>query len=310
MFSFRRPRLILAVFAVLAIVGAGLLLRDPAAAAGLQEQSISVGGANRSYYIYRPSSAAGKPAPAVVVLHGGLGNGEKVAQQSRMTGFADKLGFVAIFPNSGGSQWNDGRETTRGNGNDVAFVSGIIDALVKQGTVDPARVFAVGVSNGGMMAQRLACDTGRFAAIAAIVGNMPSGLMSQCRPSGTVPIVLFLSTADPIMPFNGGQVTTFGGKGAGGSVASAQQTAAFWARANGCGGEQSQKLPDRANDGTHVVRHDFSACRGGSEVRFYEVVGGGHSWPGLGRSTRFTGVATQDINGTQAVLDFFRAHGL
>ncbi|WP_197028157.1 PHB depolymerase family esterase [Bosea sp. 117] len=308
----RRWRRFALGLALLAGLFAGLAAwRDRAAADGLEHGTLNFGGAARSYYLYRPARLpAGTPAPAVIVLHGGLGNGERVAKQSRITDYADRLGFVAVLPEAAGTQWNDGRETTAGNADDVGFISALIDSLVKKGTVDPARVFAIGVSNGGMMAQRLACDTGRLAAVAAIVANMPSALMRRCSPARPVPIVFFLSTADPIMPFNGGDVTTFAGRGAGGAVASAGQTVDFWARANQCGPERSSRLPDRVDDGTHVVQHDFSQCRAGAEVRFFEVIGGGHNWPGLGRSTPFTGTATQDVDGTQASLDFFRAHGL
>lgn len=280
----------------------------PAVAAELQSQQINIGGQSRSYFIYVPDSLPrGKPAPAVFVLHGGMGDGSRIAGQSGMARAADRGRFIAVFPNAGGRQWNDGRETTSGGGDDAGFINGLADALVKQGVIDPSRIFLAGASNGGMMAQKIACRSNRFAGAAVLIANMPSALIRQCSGGGT-PMIFFLGTDDPIMPYAGGSVASFGGRGAGGNVTSGAQTIDFWARANGCSNANATQMPNRAADNTEVVRHNFSGCR--ADLVFYEVVGGGHTWPGISKGGRFTGAATQDINATQLILDFFRAHGL
>lgn len=294
--------------------------RNAAAAApaapvqGLQQVGLSYQGQQRSYYVYVPRALQGSGGhSAVMVLHGGMGSGEGIAGTTGMTGAADQAGFVAIFPNAAGSQWNDGRATTRSSTDDVGFVRAVIaDAAARFG-VDSSRVFATGLSNGGLMTQRLACDAaGSFRAFGVVVANMPADLRGSCSPSRPVPMMFFNGTDDNLMPYGGGSIRSAPGRGAGGEVLSYAQTKDFWASMNGCSGSTGEvAVPDRANDGTEVSVEQFRSCRGGAELTFYTVAGGGHTWPGsAGGRSRLAGTATQDISATSELVRFFGRYGL
>ncbi len=292
---------------------AACLWTGGATAAVVRQESIGVQGQARTFTVHLPSNfSPGRHYPIVMMLHGGLGNGEKIDQQTGLGAYVDRGGFIAVFPDSGGEQWNDGRETTRSGRDDVAFLVAVVHDLVARAGGDPARVFVGGASNGGMMVQRLACEaTNVFAAYAVAVANMPWGLAGECRPSRRAPMIFFDSTTDPLMPWGGGEIRHGFFRGVGGRVLSAAETIALWSRFNGCGGAQTTDLPDRVNDGTHVRVHNFGSCG----LILYEVEGGGHTWPG-GRgpggffAQRIIGNTTHDIDATAVMLDFFRHYGL
>lgn len=308
----RLPHLSAIAFATCAAAALVAAAPSPAAAGPLQLESITVGGVARNYYVSLPPGfTSTRRYSLMFVLHGGTDSGADTATKSQMQAQADRLGFIAVFPNTESKEWNDGRQTTSQNGKDVAFVAAIIDSMVQRKMVWRPRVFVAGISSGGMMAQRFACDTTLFAGVAVIVGNMPLDYVSQCKPTKlNLPMAFFLGTKDPMMPYNGGQIPSGPNRGAGGYVISAVKTLQSWTNFNGCTGDQALALPDRAADGTTVIRHTYTGCRSGAEVLFYEITNGGHCWPGIGADGQFTGKCTKDINASDEIVNFFRAYGL
>jgi len=303
----------LLIFFWASLAAAMCLGSDGAAAMAVRDGTLNVQGQTRTYQLYLPESVNSPGRrPIVMMLHGGLGNGAKVAQQTGLGAYVDRGGFIAVFPDSGGQQWNDGRETTQSGRDDVGFLVALAHDIVAKFGADPARVFVGGASNGGMMTQRLACEATKvFAAYAVAVANLPYGLVGGCRPSRRAPMIFFESTTDPLMPWAGGEVRHGRFRGVGGRVLSTADTIGFWSRVDGCGASQTRDLPDRVNDGTHVRVHDFGGCG----LILYEIQGGGHTWPGgeepSGPFGRFVvGNTTHDINATSVMIDFFRRHGL
>ena len=221
--------LALAAFVLPAAVAVGA---DLAGAAGDFSKTVVVRGVTRSWLLHVPASYAGTlPMPVVLLLHGG---GGRAAGIERSTGgfsaLADRHGFIAVYPESRRGHWDDGRETVTDHTDDVAYIGALLDALAAEYKVDARRIYAAGISNGGMMSMRLACELpGRFAAIATVGANMPAALAASCGSARAVPVVMFSGTTDPLMPYGGGRV--FGPVG--GQVLSAPDTAAFWARRNG-----------------------------------------------------------------------------
>jgi polyhydroxybutyrate depolymerase len=123
-------------------------------------------------------------------------------------------------------------------------------------------------------------------------------------------MIFFESTADPTMPWAGGEIIVGRGFSVG-TVFSGPQTVDFWAKVNGCGQARSSELPDRVNDRTRVVLHDYGSCG----VAFYEIQGGGHTWPGhpsegYGLSGRPIGPVSYKIDATAVIIDFFKRYGL
>jgi polyhydroxybutyrate depolymerase len=281
----------------------------------LQLHAINVGGRERTFMLHLPQGyQAGASYPAVFAFHGGMGDGNKIEGQAGLVPYSDRHGFIAVYPNSGETQWNDGRSTVQGK-DDVGFIRALVDHLAANFGVDRRRLFATGPSNGGMMVQRLACDsTDLFRAYASVVANMPADYVGRCRPSRPVPLMLMNGTEDRLMPWAGGDIPGRGfiDIGAGGTVISAMQTLDFWSTFDRCRRSEMTPMPDRVNDGTRVFRHKLSQCNGNSEVMLYRVEGGGHTWPGSspGRGSRLVGATSQDINATQLIIDFFRLYGL
>ncbi len=304
---------LLRVVLLAAIVVAVCPGRSGAVAATVRQGTIAVPGQTLTYSLYLPQRAAPTGRyPIVMLLHGGSSNGARIAEQTGIGAYVDQYGFIAVLPDTGGTEWNDGRDTTRSSRDDVGYLVALVHEVVARFGGDPARVFVAGASAGGMMVQRLACEaTNVFAAYAAVVANLPVALAGTCRPSRRVPIVFFNSTTDPFMPWAGGEIRRGRFRGAGGQVLSAPQTIDFWSRFDGCGGARTEDLPDRVSDNTHVRVVNFGACG----VLFYEIEGGGHTWPGGASpggffARRILGATTHNINATSAMLDFFRRYGL
>lgn len=284
--------------------------QDPGPNVALQKVELSHNGTTRSYFIDPATVGAGRGA--VLVFHGGGGDGAKAAGFSDMAQAALAGGFVAVFPNSPGQQWNDGRASTRSSFDDVDYARAVVRDLGSRFGVDTGRVYAAGISNGGMMVQRLACDTpDTFRAFAAIAANMPSDYASSCQPSRARPMMFFNGTADRIMPHDGGSIASSraAGKGKGGSVLSHDQTLSLWSGKAGCGAPSTSRQ-DKVKDGTSLSRAQYS-CAGGVDLDVYVIEGGGHTWPGsdLGGG-RIAGKVSQEVDATAAMVAFFEQYGL
>ncbi|MHA6326655.1 CE1 family esterase [Roseivivax sp. CAU 1753] len=278
---------------------------------GLQQFSFSFQGRERSYFVDPATTGSGRPA--VLVFHGGEGDGRKAQQVSDLTSYARQQGFTAVFPNSPGQQWNDGRATTASGIDDVGYTRALVSDLRTRFGTDTSRVFASGISNGGMFVQRLACDApDLFRAYAVVAANMPADLSGRCRTGQPQPMIFFNGTDDRLMPFGGGAIPTsrLMGLGVGGNVLSNVQTRDFWAGANSCGAPTSTPQEDRVNDDTRLqlIRYE---CASGASLRFYLIEGGGHTWPdsSVGGS-RLAGTVSREISATSAMLSFFRGYGL
>ena len=126
-------------------------------------------GETRRFYIEFP--AGPRPAPAVVVLHGGGGNARKMRRITTFT--LNERGWVEIYPEGIDRQWNDGRVGTDGKPlrqtDDLGFLRAMIDQLASEGLIDPKRVFFSGVSNGGAMTLRIICQAPDLVAGAVVV---------------------------------------------------------------------------------------------------------------------------------------------
>jgi polyhydroxybutyrate depolymerase len=297
-----------------------LVMMHPAAVpsqAKLERIEIAQGNTKRIAHLHVPTALRGKQGHAAVfVFHGGEGDGERIAAQTNLVSYADRYGFIAVFPTAGAGQWNDGRATTVGLANDTGFVSALIAQVADKYGVDRMRLFATGPSNGGMFTQRLACEMAdRFRGFASVIANMPVDQRPRCKPSRAIPILLMNGTEDVLMRWNGGEIPSNAarGIGIGGKVISTPETVQFWSNANGCtGAPQDSILPDSPGDGTSVVRHSYRRCMPGSEVEFYEIRGGGHNWPGspLAPRTIRGGRSSRDVNASDLIVAFFRRYGL
>jgi polyhydroxybutyrate depolymerase len=267
----------------------------------------------RHYALYVPAEQdSGLLRPLVIVLHGGGGDGAKVAALTGFSRLADTAGFIVAYPEAVNRHWNDGRNVRRFRAqreqvDDVGFMAALIERLSVDQGVDPKRVYATGISNGGMMCHRLAIELGdRLAAIAPVAAGLPEPL-AEVRPVHPVSVVAVSGTSDPLVPYQGGGVGLLHKRG---RVLSAAATADFWVRANKCAKEIApETLPDAdPADRTRVVCSRWTEGREGSEVVLYTVEGGGHTWPLGVRRPRSFGRVSRDIDATRLIWDFFREH--
>ena len=270
-------------------------------------ETLKTGGTLRSYWLVSPEGLdRTKPAPLLMVLHGSAGSGEDMMAVTRR-GFeqlAAKEKFVLVYPDALERRWND----QGGIVDDVGFLLAVVDKLVADGMVDKNRVYATGISNGGMMAQRLACEQAeRIAGIATVAGGLPEPLLATCKPVRPLPVLVIHGTDDPIVPWAGGAVAGFEDFG---KVLSARETAGFWAANNRCGdGGVIMPEPDRdPRDGTRVKMEVFASCPAGAAVKLAAIEGGGHTWPGGYQylPERFIGRTSQDVDANMLIWNFFK----
>jgi polyhydroxybutyrate depolymerase len=256
----------------------------------------------------------------VLALHGGGGQGLKFDQSTAGTLIpaAEARGMVLVFPDGIDKQWCDGRTEHLNEGrdctaiDDVAFISAIIERMAHDYGIDPRRVYATGISNGGFMSIRLALDlTDKIVAVAPVTAQLSVALAEETPPL-PISIMIMNGTDDPIVPYDGGEVQLFEfGRGRG-EILSTLDTVERFRRYNDCEAVPALvKLPDsEPDDGTAVQIESYTNCADDTEVILVRVVGGGHTWPG-GQpylSPKIVGVVSQEINASEMILDFFLEH--
>jgi polyhydroxybutyrate depolymerase len=281
-------------------------------------QSIEVNGVKRDFILYLPPNfSSTNSLPLLFVFHGGGSDMTGMQKATNWDSIAAKEGFVVVYPNGINKNWNDGR-LTQANigkelGDDTTFVAQLSDYLLSSGKINPNKVFATGVSNGGFMSQKVACDlTSRFAAIAPIATAVSQTYVNDCKHNKPIPIIWFEGTSDPLIPFNGGELTNalLGINQSRGTVLSSDESIKFWNQKNGCNeSEQTTNLPDTNKlDGSTVTIRTFCA-NSKTPLIYYQINGGGHTWP---RGPQYLprlviGNVNQDVDSEQVIWEFFKS---
>jgi polyhydroxybutyrate depolymerase len=232
---------------------------------GTSVHHISVGGLDRTYRLHKPAQVS-EPAPLVIVMHGYSGSARQVERAYQWDGLADSNKFVVAYPDGYGQAWNVdaqnccGKPATEGV-DDVAFITAVVADIGKNVAIDPRKVYAAGMSNGGIMSYTLACATGIFAAI----GPVASIQLSACPSPRPASVVHIHGTADRLIPYGGGR---------GFSVISGPpvpQVNEFWRHVDQCG------APTATRNG--AVTTSTAGCAQGRGVVLVTIDGGGHVWP-------------------------------
>lgn len=301
-----RWALILAVVSlgclVLAIGGVGLAF----ARVNQTNGELESGGLTRRYLLYVPDSYnPDMPTPLVISIHGFA---EWPAHQMEISGWntlADQHGFIVVYPQgtSFPLRWTTHAVDSSAAGlpDDTGFIADLIDRLSAEYNIDPQRIYANGLSNGGGMSNRLACELAdRIAAIGGVSGAYlyPP---EACQPARPVPVIAFHGTADEIVPYNGGPSRMFDIP-----FPLVSEWAAAWAERNGCAGEVESLAVSPTVDRVH-----YTGCNQNAEVVFYTIAGGGHAWPGGEPIPEWiVGYTTMEINATRLMWEFFSQHPL
>jgi polyhydroxybutyrate depolymerase len=272
-----------ATFVVLVLVIAGCATWEPKPpsgfVAGTSVHTIKVGGGDRSYRLYK---AAGLPAsaPLVVMVHGYFGSAVQAERAYGWDKLADSGGFVVAYPDGLSRAWNvDGEGCCGPPGregvDDVAFIAAAVADVIKNVSINPSRVYATGISNGGIMSYTLACTTDIFAAIGPVAGTQ----LNPCRAPRPTSVMHIHGTADRLVPYGGGQ--GFGVI----NGPSASAVNALWRDVDQCG------VPATTTNGP--VTTSTAACADDRAVALITIDHGGHEWPPFA---------------TRTLWEFFTAH--
>lgn len=276
------------------LVAALLLAPAPAPAAlaaGDHQFTLVHDGLKRSYLVRMPPrAAAASPLPVVLNFHGGGGDARTQKWYTRMDEAADRDGYIAVYPNGTGGTgdrfhtWNAGNccgIAALNRVDDVGFALTVIDDLAHRTPVDRARVYATGLSNGSMMAYRLAAEAPeRIAAVAGVAGAMT---LAEFAPRLPVPVMHIHSVDDRLALYDGG--FGFGPPMADMRIshASVSEMLTRWMKHNRCSGPgeaAARAAGQDADQGHTATRYVWRPCRGGTEVVLWRLAGPGHVWPG------------------------------
>lgn len=282
-----------------------LLARD-------QNQSIklSVDGRNRNYILHSPTTAPASAMPLIVMLHGGHGSDGNAQRSFGFDAYADSRSFAVAYGDGYRSSWADGRGTTpadQAGVDDKKFLAALVADASSRLAIDPARVYLAGMSNGGIMSYRMACETsGPFRGYAMVAASIAEPIAASCAPRPGIPVLTINGVADPLVPEDGGDCCGGGPVlGQGGRVVSFDASAEILRLAGGCTSTPViEQLPPAVNDGTSVEKRSY-ACVGSARLIVYRVHGMGHSWPPRSPRLPSSGPPSGNIDATAEVVSFF-----
>ncbi|HEY3818737.1 MAG TPA: PHB depolymerase family esterase [Polyangiaceae bacterium] len=265
--------------------------------------TLTSGGYARDSLLHVPASYdPTKGTMLVVNYHGYSSNAAEQVALTGMNPVADATNFIVAYPDGLGAGWNAGdccTETQPPNVDDVQFTKDLLSLIESEYCIDPARIYATGMSNGGFMSHYLACtmaDT--FAAVAPVAGVLGVD-PTTCQPSRPIPIEDFHGTGDDVVPYNGGSPAQLLPEI---DFRSVPSTVTFWRGADACLGDGV--VTYQKGTATCV---EYSDCGGVAQVELCTLVGEGHEWPG-GLPVPTLGASTDDVIATTRMVAFFLAH--
>jgi polyhydroxybutyrate depolymerase len=220
---------------------------------------------DRTARVRRSARASRGQAALIVALHGSGATGPFMERYSGLGRLADRAGFVVAFPSALEPRrvWNLDVDHPP---DDVGFVAALIERVATVACIDPARVFAVGVSNGGGLAARVGCElSDRVAGIVVVAGGFRT--LPGCHPSRPVSVLEIHGSDDRVVPY--------GGNPRDGRAGDVRTWLAGWAGRDRCGAPSSPRIV-----APRTVRIDWRGCASGTRVAHLRVLGGGHQWPG------------------------------
>ncbi|GAB2178242.1 CE1 family esterase [Dongia sp. agr-C8] len=283
--------------ALLCLVGFGARAEDSL-------RTITVDQTERSYVLHVPRHVKA-PAALVIVLHGGGGSAKSAIAQTGFDAEAEERGFIAAYPEGTARSrfhtWNAGvccgAAVERGV-DDVGFIRAMVADIAAAHPLDPKRIYATGLSNGGMMAYRLGCEASDL--LAAIAPVSAVVVVAPCEPRFPVSLLHIHGTADRNVPIEGG----VGAK----SIVKipyppVEGSIAFWAAWGDCG-----KDPIVSSPAPSVELRSYPRCTLGIAVDYYVIAGGGHAWPGGKRLAKFLDAPSTALDATPLIWRFFAAH--
>ncbi len=281
----------------------------------------------RTYSVYIPTSYdETTETPIVFVLHGRFGSGAGTASHIGINPLAEAEGFIGVYPdgllnpNSNTPRdtgWNYIRDLPYYPGasthDDTQFFADIVDDLAQDLNIDRDRIYVTGLSNGGFMVQRLACEApDQYAGFASVAGAGFGGMELVCGDDTPVNMLVMHGTLDNNIQWNGNPQRLPNGELFYTSMP-ITQLMDFWAAKLACTSSEREDIatPETA-DGLGLVTFSATGCESSAELILYAVLNGGHNWPGIdgGIPNEVAGLVNLDVDATQIIWDFFASHSL
>ncbi|PWT96171.1 MAG: hypothetical protein C5B53_10215 [Candidatus Melainabacteria bacterium] len=270
------------------------------------KESIDVAGVRRRFTVCVPNDCAKSGVPLVIVLHGAMGNGWCAEHDSQMTPKAEKERFIVAYPNGTGFfrkfflSWNVGpcRKLVRSKKvDDLAFIRKMIELFEAKYNVDPRRVYVTGLSNGGMLAYRIAAEMPDLVAaispVACCMYNTPNDM------SAPVSVLAFHGTADRVIPLDGHKGSFYGYQI---QTVPVSEGIRYWVKRDQC-------CPCPLHEDIGVVsKETYRNSSGNAEVCLYTIKHGNHSWPGGKCVFPLADHPQKCLVATDLMWEFFRTH--
>jgi len=249
-------------------------------------------GLQRSYNLYLPAGYAdGKAVPLVLNFHGFTSNPAGQAAFSGMNQLADSKGFAVLYPAGIGNSWNGGPiccgEAAMKNIDDVGFARQLVADVATRACIDQKRVYSTGMSNGGFMSHRLACEASDLVAAVAPVDGLLGLSASSCNPARAVPIVHFYGTEDMLVSYQQAKVTN-----------------QFWLGKYNC----ADASPEVTYQKGAATCETWDECDDGVSVTMCSVEGMGHCWPGQSFCPPSLGAPNTDLSANEFMWQLFEKH--
>lgn len=281
---------------------------------------LKVGNSERLFSIFVPPNLPKEEKiPFVFVFHGGGGDGESIKNLTKFNRLAEKEKFIVAYPEAIGNNWNDGRENETSqsyleNIDDVAFVEALIDLCIKDYGIDEKRIFATGLSNGACFSYYLAANLSeKIAAIAPVAGGIADPFYQQIKLVEPISIFIIQGTSDPFAPYGGGEIAPELNSGKSrGKVIGTTAAIQLWI-------DQIEtkkdaiigSLPDLdETDGCTVETYLWTGGKNETEIKFFKINGGGHTWAGGEQfmPKNIFGNVCRDFDATELIWGFFKQH--
>jgi polyhydroxybutyrate depolymerase len=273
-------------------------------------------GAERDYLLHLPPNAGSDQLPLVIALHGAGGDAASFAGETRFAQAADRLGMMVAFPD-GGEYGNPPHRTFNAQIccgeavlrqiDDVGFVGAVIEDVAAHHPVDRARIYATGMSNGGMLTYQLAAMHPQWFAAVAPVSAAIGGMTRDGRtyiipmPKLPVPVMIVHGRKDAYVLYEGGSSAALNFPNR--WKLSVGDALTFWSASDGCSGKPAISYPA----GKDLKRVAYADCKAGSEVVLWEIMNGDHNWPG---DIFPSAAGGKGVSAAEEILAFFATHRL
>lgn len=228
-------------------------------------------------------------ASLIFILHGTGGKPQNMMKRTNaLQEEAKKENIILVYPEGYKNGWNDCRkastvEANRINIDENTFFDKMITYFKNKYQIDGKKIFAIGFSGGGHMTYKLAMTMPeKFKAITAIVANIPDTSNMDCIVKKTPMAVMIVNgTADPINPYNGGEVKTDGIVL--GNVRSTNETVQYWANIDGYNTKRQPSketiMGNNAVDRSAHIEKEVYKKKNKPEVVLLKVINGKHEFP-------------------------------